>query len=242
MGDPPRPPPPPGRSPLPRRIGPPAPIRVADQLFLAAHDHDTGHLRARLHRAGLEFGLAGALLAELMLDRRIDVRHDRIVVQSRAPVPDILGQTVLEDILTELQVAGQPRTVRVWLVYLRHAAVPQVRNRLCFTGILEEVAGRSWWGGSASCYRAVDTTQALGPEAEVCSLLVHDHATQSVPAMAFAALADASGLLPKLSWWREQRAGLRRRLVELREQLPDGLRDLIDATEAAVGDAVVGRR
>jgi hypothetical protein len=190
----------------------------------------------------MQRGLAGALLAELLLDRRIDVQQGRIVLVSRAPVPDILCQTVLEDIVTELHVARQPHTVRVWLVYLSHSAVAQVRNRLCFTGIIEEVAGRRWWGGSTNCYRAVDTTQALGPEAEVYSLLVHDHATHSLPAMTFAGLANASGLLPKLTWWRDQRAGLRTRLTELHERLPPGLRDLIDQTEAAVGDAVVGRR
>jgi hypothetical protein len=226
-----------------RRPGPHAPDRIADQLFLAAHDHDTGHLQARLHKAGLEIGLAGCLLAELVLDRRIDVQQGRIVLVSRAPVPDILSQTVLEDIVTELHVAKQPHTVRVWLVYLSHSAVMQVRNRLCFTGVIEEVSGRRWWGGAANKYRAVDTNQALGPEAAVHSLLTHTQGGEGpVSAVAFAALADACGLLPKLAWWREQRSGTRRRLVELRADLPRALRELVDQTEAAVGDAVVGRR
>ncbi|HEV2781125.1 MAG TPA: GPP34 family phosphoprotein [Actinophytocola sp.] len=224
-----------------RRLGPPPPVRLADQLFLAAHDHDSGHLQARLHKAGLELGLAGALLAELVLERRIDVQHGRIVLVSRAPMDDILGQTVLGDIITELHVARQPHTVRVWLVYLRHSAVVQVRNRLCFSGILQEVPGRRWWGGAANTYRAADINQALGPEAAVYSLLVHEHATNTVPAMAFAALADASGLLPRLAWWREQRVPLRRRLARLRAELPPALRELADQTEAAIGDAVVGR-
>jgi Golgi phosphoprotein 3 (GPP34) len=232
----------PGRSPVTRRIGPPPPVRVADQLFLAAHDHDTGHLQAHLHKIGLELGLAGALLAELVLERRIDVQQGRIVLVSRAPMDDILGQTILADIVTELHVARQPHTVRVWLAYLSHSAVVQVRNRLCFTGILEEVPGRRrWWGGTANKYRAVDVNLALGPEAEVHSLLVHDRAG-TLPAMVFAALADACGLLPKLAWWREQRGLLRRRLAQLREELPQALRELADQTEAAIGDAVVGRR
>lgn len=190
----------------------------------------------------MELGLAGALLAELVLDQRIDVRHGRIVVVSREPMDDILCQTVLGDIITELGVAKQPHTVRVWLVYLSHIAMVQVRNRLTFNGVLEEVTGRRWWGGAAALYRAIDTNQALGPEGEVYSLLVHEHPTDSVAAMTFAALADACGLLPKLTWWREQRADMRRRLHHLRDQLPPALRTLADQTEAAVGDAVVGRR
>ena len=227
-----------------RRPGPPTPVRIADQLFLAAHDHDTGHLRARLHRAGMELGLAGALLAELVLDRRVDVRQGRVMLVSRAPMDDILSQTVLADIVSELQVAKQPHPVRVWLVYLGHSSVTQVRNRLCFNGILHEAPGRRrWWGGTVATYRAADISTALGPEAAVYSMLAREPAADiSVPAMTFAALADACGLLPRLAWWHEQRVGLRRRLAQLRDQLPPALRDLADHTEAAVGDAVAGRR
>jgi hypothetical protein len=229
--------------PVTRRIGPPQPTRLADQFFLAAHDHDTGSLRTRLHKAGMELGLAGALLCELILERRIDVQQDRIVLVSRAPMQDILAQTVLEDIVTEMHVAKQPHTVRVWLVYLSHSSVTQVRNRLCFTGILSEVPGRRWWGATANKYRAADINQALGPEAAVHSLLTHGQASNnSMTAITFAALADACGLLPKLTWWHEQKVGLRRRLGQLRDQLPRPLKELVDQTEAAVGDAVVGRR
>jgi hypothetical protein len=226
-----------------RRPGPPAPVRLADQLFLAAHDHDAGHLRTRLHKAGLSLGLAGALLAELVLDRRIDVRDDRIVLVSRAPMEDILCQTILGDIVTELHVTRQPHTVRVWLVYLSNSAVTQVRNRLTFNGILQETAGRRWWGGLASSYRAADEAAALGPEAAVYNLLANGPAGDTTTtAITFATLADACGLLHKLAWWHEERTGLRRRLTELRAGLPRALRELADQTEAAVGDAVVGRR
>jgi hypothetical protein len=200
-------------------------------------------LQVRLHKAGMELGLAGALLCELVLERRVDVQHGRIVLVSRAPMQDILAQTVLGDIVTELHVAKQPHTVRVWLVYLSHSAVTQVRNRLCFTGIVQEVPGRRWWGGAANKYRAADINQALGPEAAVHSLLTHGQASNnSMPALTFAALADACGLLPKLTWWHEQKVGMRRHLAYLRDQLPRPLKELVDQTEAAVGDAVVGRR
>jgi hypothetical protein len=128
-------------------------------------------------------------------------------------------------------------------VYLSHSSVIQVRNRLCFNGTVREVPGRRWWGAAANKYRAADINQALGPEAAVHSLLTHGPASDnSMPAVTFAALADACGLLPKLTWWHEQKVGVRRRLAQLRDQLPRPLRELIDQTEAAVGDAVVGRR
>lgn len=191
----------------------------------------------------MELGLAGALLCELVLERRIDVQQGRIVLVSRAPMQDILAQTVLEDIVTELHVAKQPHTVRIWLVYLSHSSVTQVRNRLCFSGFVHEQHGRRWWGGVANRYRAADINQALGPEAAMHSLLTHGQNSQnSTVAVTFAALSDACGLLPKLTWWHEQRLGMRRKLQELRDQLPRPLRELVDQTEAAVGDAVIGRR
>jgi len=226
-----------------RRIGPPVPVRLADQLFLAAHDHDTGYLQPRLHKAGIELGLAGSLLCELVIERRVDVQQGRVVLVSRAPMQDILAQTVLEDVVTELHMARQPHTVKIWLAYLSHSAVPQVRNRLCFNGFIHEVHGRRWWGGTAHRYRAADINAALGPEAAMHSLLTHGQHTQNTnTAMTFAALSDACGLLPKLTWWHEQRLDMRRKLRNIRVQLPRALRELVDETEAAVGDAVMGRR
>lgn len=191
----------------------------------------------------MALGLAGALLSELVLDERIDVRAGRIVVVNRAPTQDILGATVLGDIISERYQAKEPHPVRTWLTYLSHSSTDQVRNRLCFNGFLIEEPGRRWWGGLSNTYRAADLNTALGPEASVHSLLVHEHADgDPTPATTFAVLADACGLLPKLAWWHEQRVGLRRRLAELRDQLPRALRELADQTEAAVGDAVVSRR
>lgn len=218
-------------------------MRIADQLFLAAHDHDAGRLQPRLHRAGLELGLAGALLSELMLDERIDLHHGRIQVVNNAPVRDLLCQTVLEDIVTENQHTRLPHTVRIWLVYLSHSAVGQVRGRLCVNGIVEEIPARRWWGAPSSAYRAVDVTRALGPEAAVHSLLAHQAPPGDlIQTVTFAALADASGLLARLTWWHEQRLRMRRRLAEFRAKLPRPLGELVDHTEAAVGDAVLGHR
>ncbi len=191
----------------------------------------------------MELGLAGALLCELVIERRIDVQQGRVVLVSRAPMQDILAQSVLEDVVTELHMAKQPHTVKIWLAYLGHGAVIQVRNRLCFNGFVHEVHSRRWWGGTVNRYRAADINAALGPEAAMHSLLTHGQHTQNTnTAMTFAALSDACGLLPKLTWWHEQRLDMRRKLRNIRDQLPRALRALVDETEAAVGDAVMGRR
>jgi Golgi phosphoprotein 3 GPP34 len=183
------------------------------------------------------------LLAELMLDGRIDLHHGRILVVNNAPVRDLLCQTVLEDIVTENKHRRMPHTVRIWLVYLGHSAVDLIRGRLCVNGIVEEIPARRWWGSPTKAYRATDVTAALGPEAAVHSLLAHREPpgdlTQTVT---FAALADACGLLGRLTWWHEHRLRMRRRLAEFRAKLPRSLGELVDHTEAAVGDAVLSQR
>jgi len=49
-----------------------------DELFLLAHDFDTGVIRQRAH--SLEMGLAGAALIELILEGRVALHAGRIVV------------------------------------------------------------------------------------------------------------------------------------------------------------------
>src|SRR6266700_549479 len=74
---------------------------VADDLYLLAHDDRTG--KALLPPRPLGTGLAGALLAELMLARLIGLRSDTAVVISRDAPPAAVGGHVLLR-----QFAGEP--------------------------------------------------------------------------------------------------------------------------------------
>jgi hypothetical protein len=221
-------------------------LRLADEFFLVAHNHDADTILPRLHDTGIDLGLAGALLCELVLDRRLEIADGRVVVFDPTPPSDPLAASLLRDIVTE-----PPHSVRVWLEYLSQDARDKVGSRLHIAGQLAQVRLRKWWGGPAMQYRAVNAERALIPEVRLHDLLARPHPGigaarisqdhKLMQDVTLAALAHSTGLLSALLWYHGPHRA-RSQLDELRRTLPPPLLELARQTEAAVGDAVLGRR
>ncbi len=97
---------------------------VADDLYLLAHDDRTG--RALLPPRPLGTGLAGALLAELMLARLIGLRSDTaVLIACDAPTAAVRGHVLLALIAAE----PGPLPVQAWLGFLGQTAVRDVAGR-----------------------------------------------------------------------------------------------------------------
>ena len=105
---------------------------VADDLYLLAHDDRTG--RPLLPPRPLGTGLAGALLAELMLARLIGLRL-RHRGRDRPDVPPaaVQGHVLLKLIADE----PGPLPVRAWLGFLGRTAARDVALRLEQAGYLD---------------------------------------------------------------------------------------------------------
>ncbi|TCO45840.1 GOLPH3/VPS74 family protein [Actinocrispum wychmicini] len=229
-----------------RAQGAPTRLRLADEFFLVAHNHDADTILPRLHGTGIDLGLAGALLAELVLDRRVEITEGQVVVFDPTPPRDELAASLLRDIVME-----PPHTIRVWLEYVSHDARDKVGSRLHVAGQLAQVKHRKWWGGPAVQYRAVNAERALIPEVRLHDLLARPHPGlggarisqdhRLMQDVTLAALAQATGLLSALLWYHGPHRA-RSQLDELRRALPSPLLELAKQTEAAVGDAVLGRR
>ncbi|WP_037252667.1 GPP34 family phosphoprotein [Kibdelosporangium aridum] len=221
-------------------------LRLADEFFLVAHNHDSATIVPRLHDTGIELGLAGALLAELVLERRLEIVDGRVIVFNPAPPADQLAASMLRDIVME-----PPHSIRIWLEYLSQDARDKVGSRLHVAGHLAQVRQRKWWGGPAVQYRAVNAEQALIPEVRLHDLLARPHPGieftrismdhKLMQDVTLAALAHSTGLLPALLWYHGPHRA-RSQLDEMRRALPAPLLELAKQTEAAVGDAVLGRR
>lgn len=109
---------------------------LADDLFLMAHDDVTG--RAFLHRRVLGLGLAGGLLAELMLPGLLGIWQGRVVAASAAGPADPLGRGVLGHVLAE----REGHQLRDWLTFLARTSVTDVALRLERAGYLAPAGGR----------------------------------------------------------------------------------------------------
>ena len=205
--------------------------RLADDLYLMAHHEITGKPHLQPRAVGL--GLAGALLAELMLVGTICIQSGEVTVADGTPPGDGLVRSVLALVLSEHERHAAQR----WLLFLARTAAADVADRLAQSGYLTRVTTRRF--GRRERWVPVDADSAFAPLVRVKSVL-----SASGPAAAdsavLAGLAAACGLGHQLSLYLPPKA--RRRLDEAVDQLDPGLRDLIAQTRAAVDSAVLSHR
>jgi hypothetical protein len=135
---------------------------LADDLYLMAHDERTGRLVLSPRAAGL--GLAGALLADLVLAGCVRVASGQVAVTGAGPPEDGLAAAVLGVLASE----RPPRPVADWLAFLARTAPGEVAGRLEQAGYLVAVPARPW---RAARWRPADPDCAFAPVARVASAL-----------------------------------------------------------------------
>jgi len=204
---------------------------VADDLYLLAHDDRSG--RPLLPPRPLGTGLAGALLAELMLARCIGLRSDIAVVIGR----NVSGAAVAGHVLLKL-IADEPSPLpaREWLGFLSQTAARDVALRLEQAGYLTRV--RSRIPGRGTRMVPVNPDWAFAPMLRVRTAL--DQAREVTPyAGVLAGLAVGCGLGFRLDQYQPQ-AG--RSVADAVAHLPPDLRQLVVQTQIAVSAAVLSHR
>jgi len=204
---------------------------VADDLYLLAHDDRSG--RPLLPPRPLGTGLAGALLAELMLARCIRLRSDTaVVIGQHVPRAAVAGHVLLKLIADE----PKPLPVQTWLEFLSQTAARDVALRLEEAGYLARV--RSRVPGRGSRMVPVNPDWAFAPMLRVRAALDRGR-EPSPPAAALTGLAVACGLGFRLEQYQPQ-AG--RSTGDAVAWLPPDLRQLIIQTQITVHAAVMSQR
>jgi hypothetical protein len=115
--------------------------RVADELYLMTHHELAG--RAHLAPRAVGLGLAGALLAELILADAITVEAGTVTSAWPGGAGDTLTGAVAGQIVGE----NPPRPVGDWLAFLARTAAQDVASRLVQAGYLAAELRRPWRAG-----------------------------------------------------------------------------------------------
>lgn len=202
---------------------------VADDLYLLAHHDVSG--KPFLQQRALGLGLAGALLAELVLVAALRAGPGGLVATGGVRVPDQLGRSVIALVLGE----REPLAVQDWLHFLARGAADQVARRLERAGYV--VAGRRRWRGER--WIPVNADCAFAPLIRVRAAL--DPARPAGEAsVALAGLALACGLGFRVLPFGPVEG--RRWLDDAVRRLGPDLREMIAQTQAAVDGAVLSHR
>ncbi|MGI5147226.1 GOLPH3/VPS74 family protein [Plantactinospora sp. CA-294935] len=208
-------------------------MQLADDFWRLAHDDVSGKSRLNGRAAGL--GLAAALLAELAWAGKINASDGRLWVVNKAPPADVLGHTVLEQLVAQ----PQHTTVRIWLDFLAHDAVDQVAQRLWRAGHVRRKESRRLLRPNGVRWVPVDWNQAHWPAARL-SLQLRDQAPMSQADAFLAGLAAATGLDEDLLL--DAPTASRGYLRHLIATTAPPLRELLTQAQAAVGESVLAYR
>jgi hypothetical protein len=204
---------------------------VADDLYLLGHDDRSG--KPLLQPRALGTGLAGALLAELMLAGCIGLRQDGTVVITRdTPRGAVQQHPLLKQVADE----PGPQPARSWLRFLAHSAARDVALRLEEAGYLQHVRSRVPWRQDQ--WIPVNPDWAFAPMLRVRSAL-NPARPLTAHAAALTGLAVACGLGFRLDLYQAQ-AG--RPVQDAVAQLGPGLQELIAQTQTAVDSTVLSHR
>lgn len=204
--------------------------RVADDLWLMAHDDRTG--RALLQARSLGLGLAGGLLADLFLGGHAGFGQDGTI----RPGPRAHRAPRADTALLELMVAEPvPLPARDWLRFLAASAADEVGARLKDAGYLTTVPRRARWLPGRLI--PSDPDWAITPISRA-GMALDPRRSAGPHACALAGLATACGLGFRLSQYLTHA----RTVPDMVLPLPPDLRALIACTQAAAASAVLSRR
>ncbi|HEX4814654.1 MAG TPA: GPP34 family phosphoprotein [Nonomuraea sp.] len=208
---------------------------LADDFFLVAWD-TTGSGKPRMHLQGIALGLAGALIAELVLARRVAVRGVRLGVADPQRVED----PVADAVLSEIRNSPHHTDVRTWLAYLAQRSLADVSGRLEADGLLQRETGKLLRRKQPR-YFSNDFSRAVWPATRLRLALVK-YRPLDPRDMALATLVDACDLTGIVLDDAADRRAARTYLATLLAAMPQPLSDLSRQVRAAVGDAVLTYR
>ena len=205
---------------------------MADDLYLLGHEEGSG--KPLLQPFALGTGLAGALLAELMLVGWIGLRqHDRaVLITGGAPYGAVRQYALFKRIADQ----PEPQPVRSWLRVLAHGAAQDVAVRLEEAGYLEHVRSRVPWRQGR--WVPVNPDWAFASVLRVRAALDPARPLTAHSAV-LVGLTVACGLDFKLS---EHQTPTSRPVPDIVGQLGPGLQELIAQTETAIESAVLSYR
>ncbi|MFI5908092.1 GPP34 family phosphoprotein [Dactylosporangium sp. NPDC051541] len=160
-----------------------------DFLLLALADDGTN----RAGEVQLHYGLAGAVLLDLVLAGRIDLDGERIAVRDATPT----GDPIADDALDRIAAADQPRTPDEWLRPLTDGLRDRVIERQVEAGVLRRQDDRVLWVFPRTRYPSATGTEPAAETEVRRELAAAVDGAGAVPARAAAllGLVQATGLV-----------------------------------------------
>lgn len=170
-------------------------LTMPEELLLLMLDDETGRLIDRSAPSG-DYAMAASILAELMLEGRIQAGHEHLSVRDPSPT----GDAVLDEVLARIGGEVAPQDTRWWIEHLASEADSlrdRYFDRLVEHGVLKLEEGRFLWFFAERRYPLISDREEREVKARLMAVIFEDNAPSQRDALLIG-LARAAGLLPLL--------------------------------------------
>ncbi|MEU5943100.1 GPP34 family phosphoprotein [Micromonospora sp. NPDC047548] len=210
-------------------------LPLRDELFLLGHNDDTG--QPHVHRQALAFGMAGAVLIDLVLAGRIALDDDgrpggqqRLWLHLDRPVGDLIADTAIASV----RYANPAPALRGWLAWFADDLYERTRAGLHAGGILHRTSRRRLGGlARTEVYLTTHSKWAVVARSRLRYLAAGREPPDNHTA-ALAGLVAVLGLATHL--YLDDTAAVTGQLRAIAEQHHRPVREITAAVDAAVGD------
>ncbi|MGC9670654.1 GPP34 family phosphoprotein [Planosporangium sp. 12N6] len=207
---------------------PQAELAVADSFWLL--NYDDNPRRASLADRMLDAGLAGAVLAELIIDGQLVLLEGNSTVMTnptRLPPKDEVAALVMGYITRD----PTPHTVRRWVADLAGIVTPAICERLAKTGYAHLTGNRL----TGRRYVPQSANVAAGPGVRLRYHMSHPGQVQSWNVLVLAGLVLVTGMVAVVA--RESQQVATEQLRALAGRLPPVILSVLAAVEAEIVSA-----
>ncbi len=211
-------------------------LSLAEQFLLLALDEENGKL-ADPSGCGLNYGLAGAVMAELLLQGKLKLDADGTLLPDKTA---FTSDPLLDEALEEVRNSPKPRALNYWIEKLASAKLRRaVLHRLLDRGLLAEEERRAL----GIFPHTVLVQRDLAPRMWAYTAL-RGAALNGEPLDAqmktLLSLAQAAGLLPLFFTRQEQRLAKQQIEALTRSQpVAEAVAQAVENAESAAGAVVI---
>jgi hypothetical protein len=203
---------------------------LPDEYFLLAHHDYTG--RPHINIDVLNTGLAGAVIAELLIEGHIDVLDEKLVLCGPGSHDDRTTDPMTDMVLAHIAAQTTPHPIRAWTEYLRDNVTPYaiVRERLLRAGLLQPVRGGLL--KKSTRYVATDPLTAAKPRVRLRYTAERSDTPVDARTAMLASLAQVTGLTEVVADGANR--SVKEGLLAIAAGLPANLRVVVSGLDAAV--------
>ena len=206
-------------------------LRFAEEIMLLMLD-DKGGKFADVPKLPLHYALAGAVLMDLALERRIDTDPERLAVIDPSP----LGDDLLDPVLARIVRSTETRDTHYWIEEtLRYTSAIRERSlaRLIERGILRQEDDRFLWWFQTRRYPIIDDRTMQEVKLRIMGVLFSDE-IPDVRDIVIISLADACGIFGGMLSSQELKSAAGR--IEQVRKMELVCRDVVKAADRRIRD------